>query len=217
VRVFDVGAPEGEQVVHDRVLTVPNALTFARLLLLPIVYVDLVGGRSLRAMVLVALLGATDWFDGYLARRLDRITRLGKVLDPIGDRALLAVVGVGSVVAGILPLWVVVTLLLREVLVAAPGLVLLSWRGALPETSRLGKASTMGIMIALPLFLASAALLDGGRQGVAAVRGVAWAVLLPSLALAYAAAVGYARQVLPALRAGRPGGARSDDRGGARG
>lgn len=194
MRIFDVGAPEGEQVVGDRYLTVPNLLTVARLASLPLVWSDLVSGRLLRATIVVAVLGLTDWFDGYLARRLDRITRLGKLLDPIGDRALLAVVGIGSVVAGVLPGWAVLVLLVREVLVALPGLVLLARGGALPETSRLGKASTMGIMIALPLFLLASAIEGswpgGGSAGV--VRTAAWVILLPNLALAYAAAVGYA-------------------------
>lgn len=196
MRVFDVGAPEGEQLVGDRVLTVPNVLTLLRLALLPLVWSDLVSGRLVRATVLVALLGLTDWFDGYLARRLDQLSRLGKLLDPIGDRALLIVVGIGAIVAGILPTWLVAVLLAREALVAVPGLVLLALGRALPDTSRLGKASTMGIMIALPLFLAASALEAALPGPSAAVRTVAWVVLLPNVLLAYAAAVGYARRML---------------------
>lgn len=198
MRIFDVGTGEGEQVVRDRVLTLPNVLSVVRLAFLPLVWSDLVSGRLVRATVMVVVLGLTDWFDGYLARRLDQISRLGKVLDPIGDRALLAVVGLGSVVAAILPAWAVATLLVRELLVAVPGLVLLARGRALPETSRLGKASTMGIMIALPLFLLAAALERGAAAGAGAgaLRALAWVVLLPNLVLAYAAAVGYARRTV---------------------
>lgn len=198
MRIFDVGAPDGEQAVRDRLLTVPNALTLARFALLPLVWSDLVGGRFVRATVLVGVLGLTDWFDGYLARRLDQISRVGKLLDPIGDRALLAVVGVGAVVSGVLPVWAVVVLLAREVLVATAGLALLARGRTLPETSRAGKASTMGIMIALPLFLLARALEGASGAGAApgALRAVGWVVLVPNVVLAYAAALGYARAMV---------------------
>ena len=78
-----------------------------------------------------------------------------------------------------------------------PGVVLLARGMPLPETSRSGKASTMGIMIALPLFLLAAVLEgpDVAGDGAGALRMAAWVVLLPNLVLAYAAAVGYARRM----------------------
>jgi RIP metalloprotease RseP len=98
VRLFDYGAKDGEPVVTDRILTIPNVLSLARMAVLPFVYWDLVQGRHLRAFILLAVFATTDWFDGYLARKLDQTSKLGKLLDPISDRVLFVVVGIGMVV-----------------------------------------------------------------------------------------------------------------------
>lgn len=209
MRVFDIGGDGRPLEVHDRVLTVPNVLTFLRFLALPLVWLDLAAGRLGRAFALIVVLGLTDWFDGYLARRLDQLSRLGKFLDPVGDRALLVVVGVGMVRAGLIPGWAIGVLLAREVLMVLAGLVVLGRGRTLPETSRLGKASTMGIMIALPLFVAGALAEAGGSATLAeVVRGAAWVTFVPNVVLAYAAAAGYARGLLaaPAREDGEPGG-----------
>jgi phosphatidylglycerophosphate synthase len=99
VRVFDIGGPEALPSASDRILTVPNALSLARIAVLPLVYLDLLSGRLVRALVLMIAITASDWFDGYLARVLDQRTRLGAVLDPLGDRAVFIVVGVMAAAA----------------------------------------------------------------------------------------------------------------------
>ena len=108
MRVYDIGGrDEPPRRPRDRIWTVANCCRSRRLAALPVIYLDLVGERWLRAFVLLVVFSATDWFDGYLARRLDQMTKLGKLLDPISDRLLFVVVGVGFVVAGLLPLWAV--------------------------------------------------------------------------------------------------------------
>ncbi len=156
MRVFDVGARDDARPPDDRVLTVPNVLSLARLAALPLLWADLTAGRFGRALVVLGLSAATDWFDGYLARRLDQRTRLGALLDPLGDRLLLLVAGVGLVAAGILPWWPVVLLVAREGTVGLAGAVLVARGRTVPETSRLGKAATFGLLWALPLLLAAA-------------------------------------------------------------
>jgi hypothetical protein len=99
VRVFDIGKKDGPEIVSDRVLTVPNLLSLARIAALPIIYLDLVAGRLIRALVLLGVFAATDWLDGYLARRFDQVSKLGKVLDPTSDRILFVVVAHGWVEA----------------------------------------------------------------------------------------------------------------------
>lgn len=201
MRVFDIGAKDGPQQVTDRVLTVPNVLSLARLAALPVIYLDLVGGRETRALILLAIFAATDWLDGYLARRLDQLSRLGALLDPISDRALFIVVGIAFVVSGLVPLWAVVVLLLRDGLVSIVGGVLLLRGARTPEVTRIGKASTFGLMFALVGFLLAAVVGDGVGAPQPAILAVTWALFGVSIVLHYLSAFGYARTVFRSLPA----------------
>jgi cardiolipin synthase len=200
VRVFDVGGPAELTAASDRVLTVPNLLSLARIALLPLVYLDLTSGRLMRAFVLLLVIGATDWFDGFLARVLAQRTRLGAVLDPIGDRAVLVVVGIGLVVSGILPLWALLLLLAREVTVVVVGLVILLAGDSIPTTSRLGKVATAGLMLTIPAFVAAAAFGDGVEDPIRWLHSAAWLGFGVNVTLTYVATVGYARASLGARR-----------------
>ena len=193
MRLFDIGGPEVPREATDRVLTVPNLLSLARIAVLPLVWLDLVDGRLTRALLLMVLIGASDWFDGYLARVLDQRTRLGAVLDPIGDRAVFVVVGVGLVVGGLLPLWALVVLLAREVAVVLVGGVLLLRGASIPETSRLGKIATSGLMLSIMGLVAAAALGGGPDAPLMWLQYAAWGGLTVNLTLTYLATVGYAR------------------------
>ena len=196
MRVFDIGGPESPREESDRVLTIPNALSLARIAVLPLVLLDLLDDRFGRALVLLLLIGASDWFDGYLARVLDQRTRLGAVLDPIGDRAVFVVVGVGLVLADLLPLWVLVVLLARELAVLVVGLVLLLAGRSIPETSRLGKVATSGLMLSITGLLAAAAFGDGAADPLGWLQVIAWGGLAINLTLTYLATLGYARAAL---------------------
>jgi cardiolipin synthase (CMP-forming) len=196
VRVFDIGGPESPREASDRVLTIPNALSLARIAVLPLVLLDLLEGRFGRALVFLLLIGASDWFDGYLARVLDQRTLLGAVLDPIGDRVVFVVVGVGLVLADLLPLWVLVVLLARELAVLVVGLVLLLAGRSIPETSRLGKVATSGLMLSITGLVAAAAFGDGAADPLGWLQVIAWGGLAINLALTYLATLGYARAAL---------------------
>src|ERR1700727_1222619 len=105
----------------DRILSLPNVVTTARLVLVP-VFVWLLAQPRHRdwftAAVLLAILGSTDWVDGQLARRLDQVTTLGKILDPTADRVLLATAVIGILVVRAVPLPIAVIAIAREGLVA---------------------------------------------------------------------------------------------------
>jgi cardiolipin synthase (CMP-forming) len=195
MRVFDIGAKEGQAEASDRIVTVPNLLSLARIAVLPVVYLDLVNGRFLRALVLLLVFASTDWFDGYLARRLDQITKLGTLLDPISDRILFVVVGVGFVVADLLPLWALIALLIRDVGVLLVGGVLLLRGARPPAVTRIGKVATFGLMLAFPLFLLAAILGDGANDPQPAVQVLAWFTYLVNTALYYVAAGQYAWEI----------------------
>lgn len=204
MRVFDIGARDTPQEPSSRVLTVPNLLSFARLAALPVIYLDLVRGNQGRALALLVVFSVTDWLDGYLARRLDQITRLGTLLDPISDRVLFVVVGVGLVVGGYLPLWAVVVLLARDIGVLAVGawLVVRGGGAEVPAVSRIGKVSTFGLMVAFPLFIAAAWLGDGVAAPQPVLQVAAWVTFAVNLGLHYLSALGYARAVLTARAVG---------------
>jgi cardiolipin synthase len=139
----------------DRWLTVPNAITFVRLLLIP-VFVYLLFGEDDRAgaAVLLAVLGATDWVDGFLARRWKQVSTVGKILDPTADRLLLAVGVISILIDGSVPVWIAVLTFLREGLVAVTALTLAGMGARRIDVTWAGKAGTFGLMFAYPFFLA---------------------------------------------------------------
>lgn len=201
MRVFDIGGREGQSSeLSDRVWTWANALSFVRLLALPVIFLDLVGERWLRAFVLLVVFSATDWFDGYLARRMDQKTKLGTLLDPISDRLLFVVVGVGFVVAGLLPLWAVLVLLVRDVLVIGVGVTMMAHGRRPPPVSRLGKAATFGLMSSLPFFLIARVFDTPTGDPNPILLGVGWFGLAVNAVLYWIAAAGYVR----VLRGGSP-------------
>ena len=138
----------------DRVLTVPNALSAIRLLLIPVfIYVLLVAHANGWAVAILMFSGASDWADGKIARLLDQSSRLGVLLDPAVDRLYMVTVPVVLALDGIVPWWFVIVLLARDGLLAAT-LPLLRSRGlsALPVTY-IGKAATFALMSGFPLVL----------------------------------------------------------------
>lgn len=195
--LFDVGAKDGPEVVSDRIWTVPNVLSFVRLAAMPLVYLDIVGGRYVRALVVLGVLASTDWIDGYVARRFDQVTRIGKLLDPISDRILIVLVVIGIGVAGIVEWWALAVLLLRDLLVGIATVVLAARGRRPPPVSRTGKAATFGLMTVFPALLLAETLAAGPRE---ALRAVSLIGLAGAASLYWAAAVGYAR----ALRRSRP-------------
>lgn len=151
VRKFEWGARgEGPQVVHDRVMTVANAISFLRLLGLPLFVWLLVGQEAYGwAVAVLAAVGATDWVDGYVARRFDQVTRIGKILDPLIDRALLATAAVTMLAVGMLPWWLVALVVGRDVALLAGAAVVFRSIPPIPVT-RVGKFATACLLVALP-------------------------------------------------------------------
>src|ERR1700733_13884536 len=109
------------RVGEDRILSLPNVVTTARLVLVPVFVWLLIQPHHrdwFAAAVLLAALGSTDWLDGQLARRLDQVTNLGKVLDPTADRVLLVTAVVGILAVGAVPTPIAIIAITREALVA---------------------------------------------------------------------------------------------------
>ena len=180
-----------------RVWTVPNLLSLLRLAGVP-VFLWLVLGPEADgwALALLAVMGVTDFLDGYLARRLGQISAVGQVLDPVADRLYILAVVVGLALRDVIPWWVAVSLPLRDLLLW--GLVpLLRTRGysALP-VHFLGKAATFNLLYAFPLLLLGEG--DGTVATLANVFG--WAFAIWGIGLYWWAGILYAWQVRTLLR-----------------
>ncbi len=183
-----------------RIWTVPNVISFLRLLCLPLfVYVLLVQENRAAAAWLLVAIGATDWVDGYIARNYDQVTTLGKVLDPVADR-LLFFVGVGAIlIDGSIPVWFAVAILVREVLVSIGTVGLAALGARRIDVTWVGKTGTFLLMAAVPLFLAGESTLSWAP----AARVLAYALGIPGLVCSYWAALRYIPMGRQALREGR--------------
>jgi cardiolipin synthase len=180
-----------------RVWTVPNALSFLRLLGVPL-FLWLVLGPEADgwALAVLAASGVTDYLDGYLARRLDQASRLGEVLDPVADRLYILAVVIGLALRDVVPWWFAIILPLRDVLLW--GLVpVLRTRGysALP-VHFLGKAATANLLYAFPLLL----LGDGSGAAAVLAKVFGWAFACWGISLYWWAGVLYAYQVYQLIR-----------------
>jgi len=187
---------QSTQVQTDRVLTVPNLLSALRLLGVPLFLWLILGPQAdALAIVVLALAGFTDWLDGYLARKWHQISRLGQLLDPVADRLYILATLVGLLLRGIVPLWFVVLLVSRDVIMSMV-LVVLKGRGVtgLP-VHFLGKAATFCLLYAFPLLL----LGDGTGWLADTAKVVGWAFAVWGTALYWWAAVlyiGQARRIM---------------------
>ena len=136
-----------------RIVTIPNLISVARLLCAPVFVWLLADDQEVAAAAVLAVLGASDWVDGWIARRFDQGSNLGKVLDPVADRVLLLVAAVALLVDGSVPVVVGVLVLFRELAVSVAVVGLAAAGARRIEVQWAGKAGTLSVMFALPLFL----------------------------------------------------------------
>lgn len=194
-------ASPGATPVVDSVLTIPNLITLVRLLCLPVFLYLLFGLPSRQAAAwMLGALGATDWVDGYLARRLGQTSEFGKKFDPTVDR-LLFVVGVGAIIVNdSIPLWFAVAVLIREIFVGGSvvlATVLFKMRPF--DVTWLGKTATFLLMFAVPGFL----MAESSIPIAGAFEVAAWCFAIPGLALSYYTAAAYVPTIRDSIRAGR--------------
>ena len=179
------------EVQTDRIVTIPNIISFIRLLGVPLfLWLILVPQADNWALVLLVLAGISDWADGKIARATGQISRLGQVLDPIADRLYIAAALLGLALRGIIPWWIVILILARELVLAAllPGLKKRGMVG-LP-VHFLGKAATFCLLYAFPL------LLLGDNPGVVGTvaQVLGWAFAIWGTGLYWYAALLYLEQ-----------------------
>lgn len=169
--------------VRERVLNLPNVITVARLLLLvPVCWLLLAPtpagvGWAVAPMVLLGVWAGTDWADGFLARRLDQVSRLGTVLDPIADRVGIAVVIMTLALIGLLPWWLLAVIVGVDVVtVVVAGRA--AGRGSIP-VSNLGKVRTALLLVAIVGLVVGAGLQTLDTAGASAVvQGSRWVAMV---------------------------------------
>ncbi len=134
----------------SRVLTIPNALSFLRILSIPVfVWLIVDPDTTFVGLIVFAVVAATDWVDGVLARRLGQVSEIGKVLDPTADRLAIAAGLVALAVRGAFPWWAAALILARDLVVLLVGASLYLRRGLRIEVRRLGKVATFSLMAAI--------------------------------------------------------------------
>jgi cardiolipin synthase len=130
--------------------TVPNLLTFGRLAATPFLAWLILQHHTNYATALFGLVGVSDYLDGYIARRTSSVSELGIVLDPVSDRVVAMATMPSLMAAHLLPLWLGIPVVLRDVVLSGVFLFL-SRRGfGKPKVRRVGKSATFGLLFALP-------------------------------------------------------------------
>ncbi|MFE5309058.1 CDP-alcohol phosphatidyltransferase family protein [Isoptericola sp. NPDC056578] len=191
---------EGQEI-SSRVFTIPNLVSLLRLALVPVFAVLIVVGEDVWALAVLAFSGFTDWLDGVLARRLHQVTRLGQMLDPAADRLFIFVTLAGLAWRDVVPLWLLVLIVARDVLLMCL-LPVLARHGYGPlPVSFVGKAGTFALLYAFPLLLLAT------MPGVvgAAAHVVGWAFTWWGVGLYWVAGVQYVRQARVLLGAASAG------------
>lgn len=182
-----------------RIWTLPNVISFLRLALIPVFGYLILTEQDVAAIVVLMVAGFTDWLDGALARRLNQVTVLGRLLDPAADRLYILVTLIGLAVRQFIPWWLVAVIVSRELVIIACQAVLRSRGFGYLQVHMAGKAATFALMYAFPLLLLGTL---GGTLGyLATVLG--WAFALWGVGLYWVAAGIYVAQTVRALGAVR--------------
>ncbi|WP_125609798.1 CDP-alcohol phosphatidyltransferase family protein [Specibacter cremeus] len=177
--------PDASAAPSRAIFTVPNIITVVRFCGVPL-FVWLVAGRQEYGwgVVVLALMGGTDWIDGFVARKFHQTSVLGRILDPLADRAALITVAITLVVTGIAPLWLLLLLVIPDAVLLVTSLSLFHWHPDLP-VSRIGKTRTATLLIGTPMLLLAKAL-DSQFTTT-----LAWVFLLVGMACHLVAAYNY--------------------------
>ena len=184
----------------DRIVTIPNALSALRLAGVPLFLWLLLGPHADGwALLVIALSGITDWLDGVLARKLNQLSRIGAMLDPAVDRLYILAALIGLVGRSIVPLWLVIVIVGRDVILAGALAVLRRHGYGPPEVHYIGKAATFCLLYAFPLLLLGAH--DWWASDVA--HPTAWAFTIWGTALYLYAGAVYLAQVTGLIRNAR--------------
>lgn len=149
------------EAVTNRIFTIPNVISFIRLCMVPVYMVLLLNGYDLLAMFMFALAAGTDWIDGQLARRTNCVSKLGQLLDPAVDRILMSCGVIGLMLVGRLPIWIVVVVLGRDLMLLVGGAYLLKRYHERVAVIYPGKVATTFLFVGFAGLLLNMPLIGG--------------------------------------------------------
>lgn len=177
--------------------SVPNALTFLRFLGIPLfIYLTLTLKADGWAIVVLAIGGATDYFDGKIARAWNQTSRFGELADPAIDRLYILAILVVFLIREIIPIWMILVIVGRDIVLAVITLVM-NRKGIAPlSVTYLGKAATFNLMYAFPFILLAES--EGVVGTIAFVLG--WSFAIWGIALYISTGITYARQGIWQIR-----------------
>ncbi len=159
----------------------PNLVTLARIALVPVALVFLAGGHRLAAVAALLVMFVSDGLDGHLARKLGRVTELGKILDPAADKIAVAAVLVFLVVTGEFPLWVFVLVVVRDVAIVLGGMAIMRRSRTVPQPLMVGKVAVVALGLVVLVFAADIGVLEPAALVLCVVAvltsGVAYGVV----------------------------------------
>ena len=184
----------------DRIVTIPNIMSVVRLLCIPLFLYLLFGRDNLAgAAWLMGGLGGTDWIDGYIARRFNQVSNLGKVLNPTADRLMFIVGLIGIIIYGVSPLWIFWLILIRETAFGAVVAAATAFGMKRFDVTWWGKMATFLLMFAIPGLLLGQS--DFRYKLPFQIGG--WACAVPGLLISYWTAFTYIPVIRTNLREGR--------------
>lgn len=183
--------------VWRQLWNVPNVISLIRLALIPLFLWLVVGEEYGWAGLLLGVIGATDWIDGFLARRLDQITEVGKFLDPLADRFAVILAVIAGLVTGVLPSWFAIALIARELLIGVGSIYGWSKGVTRLDVRYMGKVATLLLYFSVTFFYVSAGFDWPLTDFAAYVMGV------PGLVLYYWVAVLYLGDMRQAIAGGQ--------------
>lgn len=149
------------EAVTNRIFTIPNVISFIRLCMVPVYMVLLLNGYDLLATFMFALAAGTDWIDGQLARRTNCVSKLGQLLDPAVDRVLMSCGVIGLMLVGRLPIWIVVVVLGRDLMLLVGGAYLLKRYHERVAVIYPGKVATTFLFVGFAGLLLNMPLIGG--------------------------------------------------------
>jgi len=183
--------------LRGEIINIPNLLSFLRLALVPVFVWMLLQQMFVAAIVILAISGMTDFLDGYLARKLNQITKLGKVLDPVADRLYIFATLLGLSATGMVPWWLTGLVILRDILMLFSLPILYSVGHKTLPVHYLGKASTFALLYSFPLLLMGKIF----NEAAFVITPLAWAFALWGVFLYWWSGFAYLWQLILLIRA----------------
>ena len=182
-----------------RIWTIPNAISFARLIGVPVFLYLFLAHYTVAAVVVLIVGGSSDWVDGYLARRLNQVSRLGELMDPFADRLYIFATLIAFTVREVVPWQFTVALVARDVVLSVCLLLLRRYGYGPPPVHYIGKTATFILLFAFPLLLLSKLHTSWATFWYA----TGWAMAWWGIVLYWVAGLFYVIQVGGAIRAAR--------------